>query len=248
MATSSSFQYFKGDNDKDFNIASMKRYANEPQEIDKFLRQLISPYIEDKQLRVLDAACGIGHLSSFLSVFSPQSKFVGVDSAPYLIEEARSLYKDNKNLSFKVGDIYDLPNSYKKEFDISLSWKTLSWLPYYDKMIEALIAVTKKHIFLSSLFYDGDIDFEIKVREFTKEAGQDGFNAFYNVYSLPNFKRFIEGLGIKNMEAHDFEIGIDLPRSSLDQVGTYTARLENGKRLQISGSVVMNWKIIRLDL
>lgn len=244
----SSFQYFKGNSDKDFNIASMKKYTNAPQEIDKFFGQIISPFIKDKELKILDACCGVGHLSSFLSVLSPQSKFLGVDGASYLIEEAQMLYKDNKNLSFEVGDVYDLPNKYKKEFDISLSWKTLSWLPYYDRMLGALIAVTKKHIFLSSLFYDGDIDFEIRVREFKKEAGKENFNAFYNVYSFPNFKRFIERIGVQNMEARDFEIGIDLPRGSLDQMGTYTAKLENGKRLQISGVVVMNWKIIRLDL
>jgi hypothetical protein len=108
--------------------------------------------------------------------------------------------------------------------------------------------MTKNYIFISSLFYDGDIDFEIKVREFKKELGKERFNSFYNVYSLPRFKEFVFGLGIKNIEVYNFDINIDIPQPPIDQMGTYTIRLENSKKLQISGAVVMYWKVIRIDL
>lgn len=242
------YTYFKGKADKESNIASMTKYVKNKQELDKFLEKLIGPLIQDKDLKILDACCGVGHILYFLNQISPKSTFVGVDQTAYLIEEAKKLCQDNKNMSFEVGDVYNLPSKYPKEFDISINWKTISWLPYYDQLLKSLFAVTKKHIFLSSLFYDGDIDFEIKVREFKKEAGKDGFNAFYNVYSFPHFKEFVYGLGAKNIEAYDFEIGIDIPKPPIDQMGTYTVKLENGKRLQISGAVVMSWKIIRIDL
>lgn len=240
--------YFKDEKDKEFVITSMRKYVDEKQEMDKFLEKIITPIIIGKKLKILDACCGIGHIVYFLSEISPQSTFLGVDQSSYLIEEAKKLCQDKKNISFEAGDIYSLPSNYPKEFDISINWKTVSRLPYYDQLLESLVAVTKKHIFVSSLFYDGDIDFEIKVREFQKEAGRDGFNAFYNVYSFPRFKKFVYGLGAKNIEAYDFEIGVDIPRSAIDQMGTYTVKLENGKRLQISGAVVMLWKIIRIDL
>ena len=129
-----------------------------------------------------------------------------------------------------------------------ISWKTVSWLPYYDQMLRDLLHMTKNHIFLSSLFYEGDIDFEIKVREFKKESGQDGFNSYYNVYSLPQFKKFVYSLGVKNIEVYNFDMDIDIPRPAIDQMGTYTVKLENSKKLQISGAVVMYWKVIRIDL
>lgn len=239
--------FFKGDKDKKLIINSMKSYVKNKREMDKFLEKLISPFIRDKQLRILDACCGIGHICFFLSKISPRSTFVGVDQTAYLIEEAKKVCQD-KNISFEVGDVYDLPLNYKKVFDISINWQTISWLPYYDKIINSLFTVTKKHIFLSSLFYDGDIDFEIKVREFKKEAGKEGFNSFYNVYSLPHFKEFVYGLGAKNIKAYDFEIGVDIPRLSKDRMGTYTLRLKDSKILQISGAVIMSWKIIRIDL
>ena len=131
---------------------------------------------------------------------------------------------------------------------MSVNWKTISWLPYYDQMLKDLIHMTKNHIFLSSLFYEGDIDFEIKVREFKKESGKDGLIRYYNVYSLPQFKKFVYNLGVKNIEVHNFDIGIDVQKPPIDVMGTYTEKLENGKRIQISGAVLMLWKIIRIDI
>jgi hypothetical protein len=145
-----------------------------------------------------------------------------------------------------LADAYDLPKRYPDGFDVTLIWKTLSWLPHYDQMLRTLFAVTRKHIFLNSLFYD--IDFEIRVREYQKESGRDGFSTFYNVYSFGRFQDFAMALGARAVHAHDFEIGIDLPRESSHHMGTYTLRLENGKRLQLSGAVIMSWKIIQIDM
>jgi len=33
---------------------------------------------------------------------------MGIDQTPYLIEEARTLWSDKKNITFQVSDIYDL--------------------------------------------------------------------------------------------------------------------------------------------
>ena len=242
------YRYFQSNYDKEFNIKSMRKYLDNKQELDKFLEEIISPTITNKKLKIFDSCCGIGHISYLLSNISPESTFFGIDQSEYLIDVAKEISKNKKNLSFIVGDVSDFSNKLHKEFDISINWKTLSWLPYYDQMIKDLVSMTKKYIFISSLFYDGDIDFEIKVREFKKESGKERFNSFYNVYSLPRFKEFVFGLGIKNIEVYNFDINIDIPKPPIDQMGTYTIRLENSKKLQISGAVVMCWKVIRIDL
>jgi len=242
------YRYFQGNYDKEFNIKNMRKYLDDKQELDKFLEEIISPIITNKKLKIFDSCCGIGHISYLLSNISPESTFFGIDQSEYLIDVAKEISKNKKNLSFIVGDVSDFSNKLHKEFDISINWKTLSWLPYYDQMIKDLVSMTKKYIFISSLFYDGDIDFEIKVREFKKESGKERFNSFYNVYSLPRFKEFVFGLGIKNIEVYNFDINIDIPKPPIDQMGTYTIRLENSKKLQISGAVVMYWKVIRIDL
>jgi ubiquinone/menaquinone biosynthesis C-methylase UbiE len=242
------YQYFEGNEDKDYNVSEMKKYVNTKQEIDKELKKIISPIIQKKELKILDACCGIGHITNLLSEISNKSEVVGIDQTEYLIKDAKKELKNKENILFELGDIYKIKKKYKKKFDVTVNWKTISWLPYYDQMLKDLVYMTKKHIFLSSLFYDGDIDFEIKVREFKKESGKKKFNSYYNVYSLPQFKKFVYNLGVKNIKVYNFDIEKDIEKSSIDRMGTYTEKLENGKRLQISGAIVMFWKIIRIDI
>lgn len=240
--------HYDGDKDKSDIINSFTKCVNEKREIDKVLEKIISPFIKSQKKKILDACCGIGYISYFLSNISPESEFLGIDQTAYLIEEGRKLCGKKTNIMLVNDDMYNISTKYKKSFDISVCWRTLSWLPYYDQMIRELFAVTKDHVFLSSLFYDGDIDFITQVREFKTEIGKEHFNDYYNVYSLPQFKKYAYELGAKNVEVYDFDINIDLPKPSIDKMISYTEKLENGKRLQISGAVILYWKIIRIDL
>ncbi len=241
-------EYVEFKKDVDFHASVMRSYLETKQELDKALEKLIVPYLGNDKIKVLDACCGIGHLSYLFSKVNPNAVFLGIDQSPELINEAKRINKERKNVSMETGDIYDFTVKHPKEFDITINWKMASWIPHYNRLMESLVSTTKKHIFMSSLFYDDDIDFEVKVREYVKEGGKKGFNAYYNVYSLPRFKDFVYGLGAKNIEAYDFEIGIDVPKPPKGHMGTYTRRLENGKRIQISGAILMLWKIIRIDL
>src|SRR3989344_3239752 len=83
--------YFKGDADKDFNVASMKKYVETKTAMDAWLEQEFRPLLLAGAPRVLDAACGIGHVSSLLSGINPHACFLGVDQTAYLIDEARVL-------------------------------------------------------------------------------------------------------------------------------------------------------------
>lgn len=241
--------YIHTKSDREFHFSEMKRYVEEKQEMDIFLEKLISPFLVGKRLKILDAGCGIGHLIYWLNKINPESTFLGVDQTPFYIEEGgQKLHKGVHNVSFEIGKIEDLPPKYSKVFDISVSRMVLSWIPYYESFIRALLEVTRKHIFISSLFYDGDIDFITKIREFQSESGKNDFTRYYNVYSLPQFKRFVFDLGVKNMDVQNFEIMVDIPKGPVDKMGTYTENLANGRRLQISGAVLMNWKWIRIDL
>ncbi len=218
--------------------------------MDKLLDTLISPYIKGKQFRILDAGCGIGHSLFFLNQLSPQSTFLGVDQTPVYIKEAKKLFGKLLNISFEVGNVEDLAKKYPKAFDITMSRAVISWMPYYEDFVKALTKVTKKHIFISSLFYDGDIDFLTKVKMYKGESGVNTTPAeeHRNVYGLPRFRRFLESLGAKHVEVVDFEMPIDLPKESVDKMSTYTETLKSGKRLQISGAILMNWKWVRIDL
>ena len=241
------YTYYNGDKDKEHIISEFKKPLKQKYEMDKFLEKMITPYIKSKNYEILDACCGIGQISHYLSQINNDLKITGIDQTPFFIDEAKKLW-NNKNLRFEVGDVYDFAKKYEKKFDITINWKVLSWLPYYDEMMKSLVKLTKDHIFLSSLFYDGDVDFEVKVREYQTEIGKNKFNYYFNVYSLPRFRDFVYDLGAKNFEVFDFNIEIDIAKPPINQIGTYTEKLDNGKRLQISGNIIQSWKIIRIDL
>lgn len=240
--------FFRSDLDERLATGEMLKYADVKQELDKLLEAVITPHIAGTALSILDACCGVGHLTRLLATISPESELLGVDSSPRAIEHALDLCTAFERASFETGDIIELARKRPKAFDISVSWKTLSWLAAYEPMLEALFALTRSQIFLSSLFYDGDIDFDIRVRENRRASAREGFTSRYNVYSLPRFEAVARRLGAREVEVRDFEIGIDLPKPPPDQMGTYTISLEDGRRLQVSGAVIMSWKVIRLGI
>ena len=240
---------FQHQREREHALQSMRAYLrNKPEQV-KFFEEILAPYLTD-DVSVLDACCGIGDLLYFLAQLNPHARFTGVDKAEFLIDEARTHFADTPNVTFEPGDIYALSDQFgKKAFDLSVCKQTLSWLPSYARPVEELMAVTRRAVFISSLFYDGRIDFETRVREHTTDAGRDGYNAFYNVYSFPVFREFCLERGAKDVVGFDFNIRIDLPRpENPDRMGTYTVQLQSGERLQISGALLMPWKIVRIDL
>src|SRR3989344_7483564 len=154
--------YFWTEEDREFNLESMRKYLQERPEMDKQLEKMIAPCIAGGG-NVLDPCGGIGPLTIHLHEKFPNAAFLGVDETPYLIDEARKLAANVKNVRFEVDDLYSLPEKFRKAFDVSICWKTLSWLPGYEEALRALVAITRAHMFISSLFYDGDIDYEIQV-------------------------------------------------------------------------------------
>lgn len=240
--------YHQGDDA--YAVSSMKKYFDKKQEMDKLLDVLIAPYIVNNNLQILDAGCGIGHSIYFLNELSPGSQFLGVDQTEVYIKEATKFFGSLENAKFVTANVEELPAKYSKFFDVAVSRAVISWMPGYEKFMQALVAVTKKHIFVSSLFYDGDVDFFSTIKMYKGESGVNTETAteLRNVYSFPRFKKFVESLGAKEVVAVDFEMPIDLPKPSVDMVATFTEKLANGKRLQISGAIIMSWKWVRIDL
>lgn len=240
-------EYFKKDEDKDFNIKAMQVYMKEKIELDEKLFELIKPEISGKHLKILDACCGIGHISKRLSQMSPESEIIGVDKTQYLLDEA-----DKKcistNITYINDDIFSYCFSHKKEFDITVCWKTLLAMEYYEYIMSFLLGSTKKKLYISSIFYDGWIDFQTKIREYKKEAGKEEFNVYYNTYSIPKFVKFCLENGAKEVKMHELKFYKKIPRANKDIMGTYTHELKDGTMFQISGAVPMSWYIAEITM
>ena len=61
---------------------------------------------------------------------------------------------------------------------------------------------------------------------------------------MVKIKELFNGLGYKKFDYRPFNIDIDIKKPEKAGLGTYTERLENGKRIQISGGLMLPWYFI----
>jgi ubiquinone/menaquinone biosynthesis C-methylase UbiE len=197
------------------------------------------------QLRILDLCSGAGANTYHMSNRYPNSSFVGVDINPDLVAQGNAFVESHgiRNCRLEVGDIYDLDARYVSEFDGVVFLQTLSWLPEFEGPIRAIARLSPKWIALTSLFYDGQVSCTNEVTEY-----DDGLKptrtSFYNVYSLPVVRRFLESNGYHDVVSTPFEMDVDLPKPNQRLMSTYTEKLEDGHRLQLSGPLLMPWYFV----
>lgn len=70
------------------------------------------------------------------------------------------------------------------------------------------------------------------------------YEKYYNIYSLSRVQKCFKEQGYSNFKFIKFEIDIDLPRPDTMDIGTYTINTEDGKRIQISGGLMMPWYFV----
>lgn len=230
-------------------LAYHRRQLEEPYRSTVHLLRFMQSVLQDPKGDALDVACGTGANILHLSQGFGGYQWTGVDymgdrlfpiSRPYF--EKRGLQADLIN-----GDMYKLTTIFPgRKFDLVLLMQTILCLPDYEAAVEQLLAVTRGWLILTSLFTDFDIDARIKVIDYTRE---DGLHVpqHYNVYSLRRFRKFCEDRGCREFIARDFEIDVDLPKTT-DGRGTYTRTLADGHRLQLSGPLLMPWKFVAIRM
>ncbi|WP_226671091.1 methyltransferase domain-containing protein [Metabacillus litoralis] len=103
----------------------------------KRLREIIKP-----GTTILDVGCGTGAMTyGIAKVVGTEGMVVGIDNNPVLIDKAREKYKDIPGLSFKEGDVYNLPFSNK--FDVVTSARLLQWLAQPKEALINMVRATK---------------------------------------------------------------------------------------------------------
>lgn len=211
-----------------------------------FLFQELDLKSKKESLSVLDLCCGYGRLIYFLNEFDSRHKYHGIDYTEILVNKGAELFSSNDNISFELNNAYEISKKYSKTFDISILHKTLSWLPYYHNIIKELISVTKDKIYITSLFWEGDIDFLTKVYE-SPETNTDKF-LYMNTYSLPSFTRFCLSHGAKKVTSIPMNINLDLERGDNNVLHTFTVKTANQDYLEFTGAVSLNWRLVTIHL
>jgi SAM-dependent methyltransferase len=201
----------------------------------------------EQSSRICDLGCGKGANLYYMADRFPSCHFVGLDIDEQLIRDGSDFLQRAAimNCRMRSGDLHRAGKYFSKgEFDGVISLQTLSWLPSYEPALDAIVSLAPKWMALTSLFFEGPIEARTVISEFDLSQSEDAKRTFfYNTYSLPRVEQYLFDRGYKHFKFSRFEIPIDLPRAE-GKMQTYTEQTTEGRRLQISGPLLMNWYFI----
>jgi len=199
----------------------------------------------ESELRIVDLCSGTGANIYHMSKRYPKSTFVGVDINPDNVERGNAFFKTKgiDECRLEVGDVYNLDPKYVSKFDGVVSFQSLMALPEGEGPLRAMARLAPQWIALTSLFYDGPVSCTIDITEYDADL-QPNRSGFYNVYSLPVTRKQMQANGYGDFRFTPFEIDVDLRKSMEGLMSTVPEKLGNGRRLQISGPLLMPWYFI----
>jgi ubiquinone/menaquinone biosynthesis C-methylase UbiE len=201
--------------------------------------------LDASPVQVADIACGAGAVSFHLSELLPNAHFFLADSNPQAVALARKLM-DGRNARVVEQDLYalDVPD---QTFDVTICWQTLSWIEDPARAARELVRITRAGgTILASALFNLDFDVDILAEVLDRTRGESGVPAAYRykTYSRAAVAEWLDGVPC-DLQIERFDMALDLARSGRG-LGTYTERLADGRCLQISAGMLLNWGILKI--
>lgn len=176
-------------------------------------------------------------------------KGYGVDINKELIDIGNKILieRNVNSCQLRAGDIFQLEKKDFGKVDGVISLQTFNILPNYFEIAQCMCRLEPEWIAFSTLGFEGQIDYEIKLYDYTKKKDGEYAQVFYNIYSLPRMKDYFDSLGYSKFDYKEFVIDVDLQQTNKMGRGTYTIKTEQGKRIQISGGMMMPWYFVYIE-
>ena len=175
----------------------------------------------DKEKKVLVVGCGTGFNACFIArTFG--CTLVGIDLAEEAVEKARERAKKQdleSNVSFQVGDAYDLPFE-AGSFDVVITQFVSQFLDMERALIEfARVLRSGGCVGLNELFRDKDVAPEIddKIDE-AERIIQEITELPFSIRNPETWKGLLNGAGLEDVEVHEKK-GTMSMREGLDLLG-----------------------------
>ncbi len=115
--------------------------AWDPNQYQKFKEERSAPFVDLLALiemrpgmAVVDLGCGTGELTRRLADLLPESRVLGIDNSPQMLERART--QARPGLTFAIGDIADLDG----EWDLVFSHAAIHWLEDHGELVPRLFS------------------------------------------------------------------------------------------------------------
>jgi cyclopropane fatty-acyl-phospholipid synthase-like methyltransferase len=232
----------------DNEITQFKKTYYSTIEFNKFLKK---KFLTSKN--ILDLGCGKGGTLSYYVKKYPNTKFIGLDYRSQNIKKAKNLFK-KFNLPqtefIKINALKKYKN--KKLFfpDGIISEKTFCTFKNIETPINNLIDLKPKWIGINSLFYKGNMDVLIHIREtksfYSMNYRDNDPDGDYNIFSINNLEKILSKRKYKIKKIKPF-----FPPKSIkgnkNYRGTYTMKTSINSKTCFSGPVYLPWYFILIE-
>lgn len=122
-------------------------------EVSKAIANILKKIVK-KNEKILDVGCACGHFyRSIKKRIKKNFFYTGTDPYSIFLDKAKTVWKNDQNVSFKKGNIYNLPFK-KNEFDYSFCSNVFIHLNDVKKPLSEILRVTKKKVILRTVLYD----------------------------------------------------------------------------------------------
>ncbi len=217
-------------------------YAKHSRAQQKWARELIDKLKLNGDEALLDIGCGDGKVTAEIAGLLPRGRVVGVDSAPSMVQLARSRYPPDThvNLSFELMDAAQL--RFKEHFDLVFSNAALHWLTDHRPVLDGIYASLKPGgRILLQMGGEGNARRMVDTLEemINQQAWRDYFESFafpYGFFGAEAYLAMLSGSGFKVDRVEC--IGKDMEHEGADGLRgwirttwlPYTERLPEQKR------------------
>jgi len=133
--------------EQDYAKASFEDVATKYDEIPffkisaKYVVEIIQKYTQEKNLQVLDVACGTGNVVLSCASCMPEANFDAMDISENMLAKAEQNAKNDKleNVTFHLQDITKLDT--EKKYDVITCAYALFFLPNAHKVLKTLVSL-----------------------------------------------------------------------------------------------------------
>ncbi len=210
---------------------------------------LFCEFLEQRQLtnggHIVDFGAGAGAVIHYMAQKHPEIRFTGVELNPELVEYGNERFHDDHiddRCRLIQGDCYQPNRDLLGDVDGIFSVQTIMVLNDIQALIDSVTNLSPKWFAANSLFFDGNVDAKVEIHDYTDPLADGGYTIRpYNIWSIPRIRERFAAKGYHEFQSVPFEIDMDLPKPKDGGMGTYTEKLDSGKRIQISGPMLMSW-------
>tara|TARA_B110000503_G_C7147564_1_gene413666 strand:- start:484 stop:1233 length:750 start_codon:yes stop_codon:yes gene_type:complete len=192
---------------------------------------------------IIDIGTGIG---SNLQYFSKQQKkinFLGTDYQSSRIDTAKKLNK-NPKIKFQRLNILKSVETLKNKFEGLTCIHTICCFKKIEKVITNMCKINPKWIAINSLFFDGDLDVLIHIRDHSNQIKDSNPNGDFNIFSLSRTEDIFKKNGYEIVAKKPFFSKKKIKQTEKGKRGSYTMKTEIHNHTTFSGPVHLPWYFV----